>query len=419
MAALTSGPWRAHPFGLVALLASLCACDESLLGLRDDRLPLATLRVRLKPGFDTSDMLAPRVAVVYGAQRIGESFCFAALLADDPSLTAVAAAGCADPLGFVPSQAGPSAPLEADGSANIPLYDLPSASVMVGGLSARVAYASVVLYDDRDRDDRLSIVTPRWRGGISLGRSRGTGEASGPGEGGDPAGGGAAPEPVEGQDEPDERPLEAVHAASFVSMTRPDVRLSYREGAFVPSAFYPRQGCPPPPAGYALLASDGFTLPALLGALAQGALPMTSSCAAKGLEEGVVELAREATATLRGVACAPGNSYGGAGESRYRAPPASAPWLATLPWTCQRLDATGSFLGGFAKFPGQGGDKPGTQRPRAQPRWQLSVAYPAESCRAVRHFVLRGCRTDPDCASPEWDLEATPPLWWPCTQEEP
>ena len=37
-----------------------------------------------------------------------------------------------------------------------------------------------------------------------------------------------------------------------------------------------------------------------------------------------------------------------------------------------------------------------------------------DSCVGLSHFVLRGCRNDPTCNVPAWDITATPPSWWPC-----
>ena len=37
-----------------------------------------------------------------------------------------------------------------------------------------------------------------------------------------------------------------------------------------------------------------------------------------------------------------------------------------------------------------------------------------ESCMGLTHYVLRGCRNDPLCAQPQWDITKTPPSWWPC-----
>jgi hypothetical protein len=37
-----------------------------------------------------------------------------------------------------------------------------------------------------------------------------------------------------------------------------------------------------------------------------------------------------------------------------------------------------------------------------------------DSCVGLTHYVLKGCREDPACGSPDWDHSAAPPTWWPC-----
>jgi hypothetical protein len=37
-----------------------------------------------------------------------------------------------------------------------------------------------------------------------------------------------------------------------------------------------------------------------------------------------------------------------------------------------------------------------------------------DSCKGITHYVLTGCREDPNCGSPDWDHSLAPPTWWPC-----
>src|SRR5207244_2777171 len=44
----------------------------------------------------------------------------------------------------------------------------------------------------------------------------------------------------------------------------------------------------------------------------------------------------------------------------------------------------------------------------------LVVANPDCGCPSFRLYTLKGCESDAACQTPEWDLVATPPTWWPC-----
>jgi hypothetical protein len=44
----------------------------------------------------------------------------------------------------------------------------------------------------------------------------------------------------------------------------------------------------------------------------------------------------------------------------------------------------------------------------------LVKTFPGNPCSWLRSYALEGCRQDPSCASPEWDITASPPSWWPC-----
>ncbi len=411
---------------LGAWLLVLAGCAEGVVGMEETLTPLATLRVRMAPGTDLSDLKRPRVGLVWGGQTLAEPTCWLAALGLAGDAQAVAEVGCRDPLGFYPEEAGVSVPLQADGTAEIPLYALPSADWMVGDLTARLTYASVVLFDDGDDDQSLNLRFPWWGRGRAWVPAElrdqadfGGGPGGGPGGGGD-GGGGPPPE----FDSGDEGDRDTIHAASFVSMTRPDVRLSFREGGFdTASAYYPRVGCEAPPVGYSLVGSSGFDAASAVLAFGKGELPQTSDCFDATLEAGVVELARESTRTVAPVGCVRGNSSGSNGAARYREPPETAPWIPYAKWACLPLGAAGSGILGAAGLPGNGkpagdggaadGDVPESKGD------DLVFAYPLDSCPALRHFTLRGCRNDPRCEVPEWDLSENPPSWWPCDGHVP
>ena len=403
---------------LGAWLLVVAGCAEGVVGMEETLTPLATVRVRLAPGTDVSDLQRPRVGLVWGGQTLAEPTCWLAALGLAGDAQAVAEVGCRDPLGFYPEEAGVSVPLQADGTAEIPLYALPSADWMVGDLTARLTYASVVLFDDGDGDQSLNLRFPWW----------GRGRAWVPAELRDEAdfgggGGGGGDGPPQSQDDDDEGERDTIHAASFVSMTRPDVRLSFREGGFdAVSAYYPRVGCEAPPVGYSLVGSGGFDAATAVLAFGKGELPQASDCFATTLQAGVVELARESTRTLTPVGCVRGNSSGSNGAPRYREPPETAPWIPYATWACLPLGAAGSGILGAAGNPGSGkpaGDGRGAGDAPETKADDLVVAYPLESCPALRHYTLRGCRNDPRCEVPEWDLTETPPSWWPCDGHVP
>lgn len=354
---------------ILAFAPALVACGD-VAGLEDTPTPLARLEVAATG--ELADVRAPeddgepvrlRAALVWGNQWLTEPLCI--LPPDSPELEAVIAAGCRDPFGFAPERVAASAPIGDDGRATVELYDLPPADIMIGDVTARVAFASVVLFDDRDDSGSLALPRPERE------------------------------DPDDPDDDDDDEPRDRVYGASFVSMTRPDRRVAFREGGFDElSAFYPRSGCPPPPPGFSVLDTGGFTPEEALAAILRGELPPQDpdQCGTSGLEETVVEVPLVAPDEVQGVAC---RVRGENGSTRYREPPETSPDLAGQAWACA----------GFPSFPGED-PVPGVQFVIAAP--------PEQTCVTVTHFTLRGCDEEPDCASPEWDRTDSPPDWWPC-----
>jgi hypothetical protein len=237
-----------------------------------------------------------------------------------------------------------------------------------------VGYASLIVYDDRNGS-----------GTLELRRSaRFTGPADLPADAG----------PFDADAGPFDRlPPDVVYGASFVSMTKPDERIGYREGGFdALAAFYPRAGCDPPPDGFSILSAGGFSATAALAAALQGKLPAEdpASCGEAVLTAGMVEVPLAAPANVSQLVCVPRTN----GFARYREP-SDMPDLSTRPWAC-------------ASIPSLGGGGSTTEK-------QLVVAgAPDDPCVSLSHYVLKGCRNDAACATPDWDLTATPPSWWPC-----
>lgn len=354
---------RALPLLLVA------ACGD-LQGLNDTPTPLARVEVEVTGALD--DVRVPedegepvrlRAGLVWGNQWLIEPFCILPPESDEGE--AVIAAGCRDPFSFAPERVAVTAPVE-DGRAVLELYDLPPADVMVGDVTARVAFGSVVVFDDRDDTGTLQLPRPE------------------------------RDDPDDPEDADDYLEyVDRVYGASFVTMTRPDRRVAFREGDFDErSAFYPRSGCEAPPPGFSVLDAGGFSRDAALAAILRGELPPEDpdACAAAALDDTVIEIALVPREEVRDVAC---RARGADGTTRYREPPVTSPDLEAQTWACA----------GFPSFGGE--DEP--------PGQQLVIATPPEHpCVGLTHYTLRGCDEEPDCESPEWDRTENRPDWWPC-----
>ncbi len=397
-----------HARGALVVLG-LFGCGK-LRGLDDAVTPLATVHVTvsgdvapLEPAGTTGQAPRLRVALVWGAQWQPEPFCF--LPAESDRAGRVIDAGCRDLFGFVPLRVAADVPLGADGRATLTLFDLPAADDLVGDLAARIAYGSLVVYDDRNGNEALDF------------GHAGSDRVQGPRFGG--AGGQPSNPPAGGERSPD-----LVYAASFASMERPDVRVAYREGGFALSAaFYPRAGCEAPPPGFSLAAAGGFSRAEALAAVLAGQLPSEdpATCSAAPLEKAPVALSLEAPEGLVGAACA---FRGGGGGTRYREPPKDAPELAKLTWACASVPvlSLGGLGGASGGSGGSGGSGPAQQQlVIADPPPEVPPGTPSASenprfnfCKGLTHYTLRGCNNDASCRSPQWDRTTTAPSWWPC-----
>jgi hypothetical protein len=333
--------------------------------------PLATVHVQVTGDFESVRVPGPaapqlRAALVWGAQWLTEPLCV--LPPGDLSVAAVIAAGCRDTFGFVPDRVAANAPLLADGTAELDLFDLPAADVMVGGVTARVAYASAVVYDDRDGDGTLTLGRPTR----ALGRDQARPDDSGV------------------------QTADRVYAASFASMTQPDTRLAYREGGFDrTAAFYPRAGCGDPPPSFSIVSAGGFSA---MAAELNGQLPPEdpSTCREQPVDMPVI-LAYRPPDPLRELAC---HERTLDSSIRYREPPADPLDLTRRTAACAKVPDFGTGkAGGMVQYVVSGRSD--------------------ESCMGLTHYALRGCRNDPLCAQPEWDITKTPPSWWPCPAQAP
>jgi hypothetical protein len=322
-----------------------------------------------------------RIALVWGAQVLPEPFCV--LPPESPAAAAVIQAGCPDIFRFVPNLADVDVAVEPNEPGTIDLINLPTAGVMVGDITARIAYASLVVYDDRNSNGVLDFRHPQQGHDHEEHYDPGT---------------------------PATRDIP--YGASFINMTQPDQRVAYREGGDFSAAFYPRPGCGQAPPSFSILSAGGFPRPdltneATLVALSLGQLPPETSCDVATLDEAVVTIPLQLAPAppsswpppdaLRELACTVNNADG---ATLYHEPPATPFNWGSIPWACV----------GFPKLPGDvAGIASGQQLVIAGP--------PGEPCQNVNHYILRGCDTGPSCAAPSWDYTTPknpPPAWWPC-----
>ena len=359
----------------LALAAMLVGCG-SVDGFEGDAPPLATFTFEVVG--DLEAVRVPdasneklRVALVWGAQWLPEALCV--LPPASPEVAAVLDAGCRDPFGFVPDRASTVVEAVPGQAASLAVFALPSADVMVGDVTGRIAYAALVVFDDRDGDDLLRLARSRDLQGAE--------DDHGPEE----------PEPIE-----DPVTKDIVYGSSFVSMTEPDTRIALREGAFnLGAAFYPRKGCGEPLPGFSVLTAGGFTREAALAAALVGQLPAQdpATCTERRPEDATVTVPLRVADEVSQLRC-----VGRRGDSsvRYRQPPVDMPDLTNRAVACARVPTFGDE--------------------NAEEIVQLLVSSRSdEPCKGITHFVLRGCREDARCALPEWDIRTTPPAWWPCS----
>jgi hypothetical protein len=364
-------------FALAAIPMTLVACGK-LQDLGGTEPPLVTFQVAfngdiapLRPPSITMER-SLKVALVWGAQWLQEPFCV--LPPESPDVKPVIDAGCRDPLSFVPSRVDQSVPTAVGETTSLPLFVLPTADLLVGAITGRVGYASFVVYDDRDLSGTLELSEPHRTPFGNEGRRGGDGP---------------------GMDEvPDT--LDVIYGASFVKMTEPDQRAAYVEGIFdTKSAYYPRAGCPTPPAGFSVLGAGGFTAASAATATALGGLPPEedpSSCSQALPAETVVNIAARAPAELAEVGC---DERSADSSTRYREPPSTMPDFSGRVFACAHLPTFDA----------------GTQSNLIQ---LVVSGRTTDRCKGLTHYTLRGCRESVSCAVPDWDSTASPPTWWPC-----
>ena len=375
-----------------------------LEGLDIPVTPLARIQVQVTGDLPATARPTPqlRVALMWGEQWLPEPFCV--LPAESPKAAAVIATGCPDPFRFVPNLASADIPIQPEVTATIDLINLPEADLMVGDLTARIAYASLIVYDDINGNGMLDLHHP----------------------------------PHHQRHEEDYNPgtpatRDIVYGASFVSMTKPDQRVAYREGAPPAAnfAFYPRIGCPDPPPAFSILSASGFQpdlSPSGLLALSQGILPKEhdlTECAAATLDETVVTIRLSAPPADAGAEGDAGAEADAGAEGDAGAQGGEDYSLAELACTDPETSGTTFYQQPPDFDPSLTSSDPNTPGPPSAcvgfPQLgsegitngqQLVIANTAP-CQSVTHYTLRGCDNDPNCPAPSWDL--APPAWWPCS----
>src|SRR5262249_12373099 len=183
-----------------------------------------------------------------------------------------------------------------------------------GDVTARVAYASLVIYDDRDGDGTLTLGRPARLAGR---------------------------EPSDPANDQGISTLDLVYAASFTSMTRPDTRLAFREGAFnQAAAFYPRSGCGDPLPSFSIVSAGGFTPADAIAAPPPGQLPPEAPAMCSEVSTSTPgQFAYQPPAQLHEIACSERRIDS---SVRYREPPADPPDLMNRTTACAKVPDFGS-----------------------------------------------------------------------------
>ena len=354
---------RVALLGLIILGAAGC---NNLQGLGGPVPPLATFQVEATGNLGSVQPVSLQVALVWGAQWLTEPFC---ILPPESASAAVIAAGCRDPFGFVPNLVGASVPVTIGTPTQLPLFNPPPTDVLVGDVTSRIGYASLVFYDDRDGTGTLDLSQPHPTA----------------------FGGGGGPDRQDQSDSND-----VIYGASFLTMTAPDQRVSFLQGTFNPmSAFYPRNGCPEPTpnGGFRVLGAGGFSAAAGLASAASGTLPLENPpCSDDDPATVLVTIAAQSPEDVAEVSCA---ERALDGTTRYRQPPTDAPDFSGRVTACAHLPSFDA----------------GAQTDLIQ---LVVSGRPTDHCKGLTHYTLRGCREDVSCAVPDWDFTANPPAWWPC-----
>jgi hypothetical protein len=263
---------------------------------------------------------------------------------------------CLDPYGVYAAYAQGTTELDADGNFTLELFELPPAGVMVGDASGHIAYGTLVVFEDVDRNDSLSIPMVQGFGGRF--------------GGGGPGGPDIGPGIIEFGDH--------VLAASFGRQFTDHERVVFREGGFDGESWFYRS-CGEPPLGFSTLSDATYVDPAEALACYAG----TGSCPDVRCTFDDVSRRLE----LRAFANDEAKTF-----------------------------ECGASAGAFYSPPGfRDDDSPFQPEPDAfcisDPSILVSV-HDAVTCKATSVIALRGCFDTLRCEPPDWDEPM--PEGWPC-----
>jgi hypothetical protein len=208
---------------LASILTLTASCSSGVFGVGDDRDPLVTIRGRYDGPLPEEGTL--RAGIIWAGVPVFVPYChkYGPNPREEREVPTVAQKGCRDPFEVVPGAVGPSVPFDraGDRTFEIPIEHLPDAGVMVGTLAGRVAYGTVVLFDDIDDDGFLDLGARCRR---------------------------------RDADDPLPEPHDRLIVSTFTRLDEPQTRIAYVEGDFdADSFFYPHPNCTAlPPRGFSL-----------------------------------------------------------------------------------------------------------------------------------------------------------------------
>ena len=270
---------------------------------------------------------------------------------------------CPDPFGVAPALGGPSTPLsqgvERNGRLEVDIIftALPPAEVIIGTPDARVAYGSVVIFDDLNEDEVLTV-------GFALPFGLEKGSAESDQGDNDARGRGFFDDPIE----PD-----LLYGSSFTTLLDTQQRIVFREGNFVESFFYPLGDCVPPP-GLSIMT----IAPEEPGDFED------LKCDIQEIDESLILEVSGPNSRLQELICDPPEVWVlRAGDD-----------LLITEEDLDRSELT------------------------CLSPWELVISNTDASCKTLSVFRLIDCPSDePTCENPWWDDRAQPPVWWPCGEQ--
>jgi hypothetical protein len=193
--------------------------------------------------------------------------------------------------------------------------------------------------------------------------TNGDGQLSFPVSQGGGGGGGGPGDP----NPPTPPPPDVIIGAAFSTLLADQVRVVFREGGFVEgSNFYPDPGCPTPPGGFSTLSVPAYT----------GDPAAPGTCLSHPPDTTIEVLPLKAAEAL-GLMCRPLQQGIGVQQPNEQRKP-----------------------------------RP-TQVPVCLSHEIVALVTPS-ICNTFVAYGLKGCRLDPFCDKPDWDVTKTPPTWWPC-----